>query len=86
MKDPTKALEDIAKTIGVDGVKNLGASVPAEPVVMRQFRYCEQNEYCVDFGEWGAWAECDIIKFNDINRYISQGYKYETRELIVKAS
>ena len=35
MKDPKKALEDIAKTIGVDGVKNLAASVPAEPVVMR---------------------------------------------------
>jgi len=34
MKDPKKALEDIAKTIGADGVKNLGASVPSEPVVM----------------------------------------------------
>jgi len=34
MKNPKKSLEDIAKTIGDEGVKNLGASFPAEPVVI----------------------------------------------------
>tara|TARA_R110000851_G_scaffold270239_1_gene422892 strand:- start:2 stop:217 length:216 start_codon:yes stop_codon:yes gene_type:complete len=61
-------------------------SNPLEHVVMRQYRHNEQNEYCVDYGDWSEWAECDIIKFNDINRYIAQGCKYETRELVVKAT
>jgi len=56
----------------------------SKAVVMRQYRYNPQNKYCADFVEWCKWIECDIIKFNDINLYIADGYKYETRELVVK--
>ena len=56
---------------------------PMRAVVLRQKRYRESNEYCVDFGEWQDWEECDIDDYNDVKLLIEAGYNYEVRELVV---
>jgi hypothetical protein len=53
-------------------------------VVLRQKRHKISNEFCVDFGVWQEWEECDVKDYNDVKLLIDKGYNYEVRELIVR--
>jgi len=59
-------------------------SNPLEHVVMWQFRFRIANEYCVDYGTWYPWENCDKNKHKEVKYYIDNGNdNYEVRELIV---
>jgi hypothetical protein len=53
-------------------------------VIVYQYRYKENNENCVDYGQWSDWKDCkNVADYEDIQVYISWGKTYEVRKLAV---
>lgn len=58
-------------------------STPSAPVY--RYRYFENNEHTVTFGQYSDWKECDKEEYNGILNYIEKGYTYEC-EIYLKST
>lgn len=52
-------------------------------IVAYQTRFREAHPQTVNYGEWSEWRNCSKQQYEDLLKYIEEGYSYEVRLLMV---
>jgi hypothetical protein len=62
-------------------VYNYESVIPTLPPKLVAWQYKSHHASNTVKPGWSQWEFCDEAKFNEINEYISTGYRYKTRTL-----